>query len=76
MIKMNLIHSKKIMDSLHPAAAYEELVSVRLVGMMLVVAIRQELRKNVIKYSTQTVGTGALNFMVLTFISTRISMAH
>lgn len=52
------------MDSLHPNALYEELVSVRLVGMMLIVAIRQELRKNVIRYSTQTVGTGALNFMV------------
>lgn len=52
------------MDSLHPGAVYEELVSVRLVGMMLVIAIRGELRKNVIRYSTQTVGTGALNFMV------------
>lgn len=52
------------MDCLHPKAMYEELVSVRLVGMMLIVAIRQELRKNVIRYSIQTVGTGALNFMV------------
>lgn len=53
------------MDSLHPDALYEELVSVRLVGMMLIVAIRQELRKNVTRYSTQTVGTGALHFMVI-----------
>lgn len=52
------------MDSLNPNAKYEELVSVRLVGMMLIVIVKQELRKNVIRYSTQTVGTGALNFMV------------
>lgn len=51
------------MDGLHPGAVYEELVSVRLVGMMLIVAVRQELRQS-IRYATQTVGTGALNFMV------------
>ncbi len=53
------------MDGLHPDAVYEELISVRLVGMMLVVVVRQELRKNVIRYSTEAVGTGALNFMVI-----------
>lgn len=52
------------MDGLHPGAVYEELISVRLVGMMLVIVVRQELRKNIIRYSTETVGTGALNFMV------------
>lgn len=52
------------MSSLNPNAIYEELVSVRLVGMMLTVIVRQELRKNVLRYATQTVGTGALNFMV------------
>lgn len=52
------------MDALHPGAVYEELVSVRLVGMMLIIVVKQELRKNVIRYATQTVGTGALNFMV------------
>lgn len=51
------------MDGLHPGAVYEELVSVRLVGMMLIVAVRQELRQSIC-YATQTVGTGALNFMV------------
>ena len=60
----NFWNRKKLMDNLNPRARYEELVSVRLVGMMLVVIVEQELRKNVIKYSTQTVGTGALNFMV------------
>lgn len=52
------------MDGLHPGAVYEELVSVRLVGMMLIIVVQQELRKNVTQYSIQTVGTGALNFMV------------
>lgn len=56
------------MSSLNSNAVYEELVSVRLVGMMLTIVVRQELRKNVIRYATQTVGTGALNIMVLIFL--------
>lgn len=55
------------MDSLNPNAVYEELVSVRLVGMMLVIVVKQELRKNIVRYSTQTVGTGILSFMVSKF---------
>lgn len=49
------------MSGLHPGAVYEELVAVRLVGMMLVVAVRRELRKNIVKVNTETVGTGTLN---------------
>lgn len=56
------------MDGLHSGAVYEELVSVRLVGMMLIIVVKQELRKNVTRYATQTVGTGALNFMVNKYI--------
>lgn len=56
------------MSSLNRNAVYEELVSVRLVGMMLTIIVRQELRKNVVRYSTETVGTGALNFMVKTLL--------
>lgn len=56
------------MDGLHSGAVYEELVSVRLVGMMLIIVVKQELRKNVIRYATQAVGTGALNFMVIEYI--------
>lgn len=48
------------MSSLNPDANYEELVSVRLVGMMLTIVVRQELRKNVIQTETQTVTSGAL----------------
>lgn len=54
---------KKVMDGLHQGAVYEELVSVRLVGMMMIIAVRKELRQS-IRYAIQTVGTGALNFMV------------
>lgn len=63
------------MDGLHPGAVYEELISVRLVGMMLVIVVRQELRKNVIQYSTETVGTGALNFMVRQFYCLQLAFA-
>lgn len=55
------------MDSLNPNTSYEELISVRLAGMMLVIIVRQELRKNVLRYSTQSVGTGALNFWVIVY---------
>lgn len=51
---------RKIMSSLNPDANYEELVSVRLVGMMLTIVVRQELRKNVTQTETQTVTSGAL----------------
>lgn len=63
-----LLCRQKMKSSLSPNAAYEDLVSVRLVGMMLTLFVRQELLKN-IKYSTQTVGTGALNFMVSSLFS-------
>ena len=65
LISQNLSFRKKVMDGLHSDAVYEELVSVRLVGMMLTVVVKQEIRKNIIRYSTQSVGTGALNFMVM-----------
>lgn len=60
----HFVNSGRVMSSLNRNAVYEELVSVRLVGMMLTIIVRQELRKNVVRYSTETVGTGALNFMV------------
>lgn len=57
-------YSKKVMDGLHSGAVYEELVSVRLVGMMLIIVVREELRQNVTQCSIQTVGTGILNMVV------------
>lgn len=56
------------MSSLNPNEVYEELVSVRLVGMMLTVIVRQDLRKNVLRYETQTVGTGRLILYSFKFI--------
>lgn len=53
------------MSSLNQNAEYEELVSVRLVGMMLSIIVRHELRKRILRYSTYTVGTGALNILVI-----------
>lgn len=61
-------NSRKIMSGLNPNAVYEELVSVRLVGMMLTIVVREELRKNVVGYSKQSVATGALNIMVILLI--------
>lgn len=57
------------MSSLNAEAVYEELVSVRLVGMMLTIIVRQELRKNVIHVETQTVTSGLLyKYLVLFYL--------
>ncbi|XP_059618948.1 type II inositol 1,4,5-trisphosphate 5-phosphatase [Phlebotomus argentipes] len=53
----------RVMDAVHPGAEYEELVSVRLVGMMLIIVIRRDLRRFVKSYTTCSVGTGTLNMM-------------
>lgn len=52
----------KIMDGLHPADAYEELMTVRLVGMMLTIAIKKSLRSSISKCCSASVGTGTLKF--------------
>lgn len=52
----------KIMEGLHPADTYEELTTVRLVGMMLTVAIKKSLRSSISKCCTSMVGTGTLKF--------------
>lgn len=51
------------MDALHKGGAYECLASVRLVGMMLIIAISKNIRRSDIKFNIQSVGTGALNIM-------------
>lgn len=50
------------MAGLHPSAQYEELTSIRLVGMMLTIAIKSSLRSSVLKFQTDMVGTGTLKF--------------
>jgi inositol polyphosphate 5-phosphatase INPP5B/F len=52
----------KIMEGLHPGDTYEELTTVRLVGMMLTVAVKKSLRSSISKISTNVVGTGTLKF--------------
>ncbi|KAG5681858.1 hypothetical protein PVAND_011265 [Polypedilum vanderplanki] len=52
----------KILEGVHPGDAYEELISVRFVGMMLTIVIKQSLRSSVSKITTSMVGTGTLNF--------------
>lgn len=52
----------KIMEGLHPGDVYEELTTVRLVGMMLTIAIKKSLRGSISKCSTSMVGTGTLKF--------------
>lgn len=52
----------KIMEGLHPADIYEELITVRYVGMMLTVAVKKSLRGSITKCCTSIVGTGTLKF--------------
>lgn len=56
---------QRIMDGLHPGVSYEVLDSVRLVGMQLTVVVRREIRRHIARYAVASVGTGALNMMVL-----------
>lgn len=57
----SVIHN--IMKSLHEGAQYEELCSVRLVGMMLTIVVKRSIRPNITRCEKQSVGTGALNLM-------------
>jgi inositol polyphosphate 5-phosphatase INPP5B/F len=54
---------EKIIEGLHPSAKYEELITVRLVGMQLIIAIKSTLRKCVRHCSSDIVGTGPLNMV-------------
>ncbi|XP_055912499.1 inositol polyphosphate 5-phosphatase OCRL isoform X2 [Eupeodes corollae] len=54
--------NRKFLESLHKNAKYEQLTSVRLVGMMLTIFVRKELRPSLVRYSTQSVGTGMISF--------------
>ncbi|XP_062559998.1 inositol polyphosphate 5-phosphatase OCRL [Armigeres subalbatus] len=52
----------KVMIGLHKGAEYEEVASVRLVGMMLTVAVKKTLRDRVSDCLTAAVGTGTLKW--------------
>lgn len=52
----------KIMEGLHVADTYEELTTVRLVGMMLTVVVKKSIRSSISKVCTSYVGTGTMKF--------------
>ncbi|XP_067640591.1 type II inositol 1,4,5-trisphosphate 5-phosphatase [Eurosta solidaginis] len=51
----------KLLSSLHKGAEYEELTSVRLVGMMLTIFIRKSLRPYIARCRVKTVARGVFN---------------
>jgi hypothetical protein len=55
---------KACKHGLHPKASYELLKLVRLIGMMLIVFVKKELKQFVTDVSAETVGTGILGKMV------------
>ena len=61
--RLSVYNSAKIMEGLHPAEIYEELITVRLVGMMLTIAIKRSLRPSVSKCCSAMVGTGTLKLV-------------
>lgn len=52
------------MSGLHNGAEYEEVASVRLVGMMLTVAVKKSLRDRISDCLTAAVGTGTLKWVM------------
>ena len=51
---------EKIMEALHPCEIYEELTSVRLVGLMLTIAVKSSIRNQISRVKVRDVGTGTL----------------
>lgn len=52
----------KIYEGVHSGDKYEELVTVRLVGMMLSIFVKSSIRSSISKICTSMVGTGTLKF--------------
>lgn len=53
--------SNKMLESVHDKAEYEELTSVRLVGMMLTVIVKRQIRSSITRHSVKTIARGILN---------------
>lgn len=49
---------EKLLKAVHPAAEYEELETVRLVGMMLTIIVKRSIRNSITKVCSSSVGTG------------------
>ncbi|XP_071623590.1 type II inositol 1,4,5-trisphosphate 5-phosphatase [Heliangelus exortis] len=54
---------KAVTDSLHPDAKYEKVKHVRLVGIMLLFYVREDLVMNISEVEAETVGTGLMGKM-------------
>lgn len=52
----------KILEGVHPGDIYEELTTIRLVGMMLTIVVKRSLRGSISKICQSMVGTGTLRF--------------
>lgn len=52
----------KMLEGAHPTELYEELTTVRLVGMMLTILVKRSNRSAISKICTSAVGTGTLKF--------------
>lgn len=48
----------KFLDGVHPAGEYEELITVRLVGMMLTIIVKRSIRSSIKKVCKNSIGTG------------------
>lgn len=53
--------SMKMLESVHDKGEYEELTSVRLVGMMLTVIVKREIRSSITRHNVKTIARGILN---------------
>ncbi|XP_037812970.1 type II inositol 1,4,5-trisphosphate 5-phosphatase [Lucilia sericata] len=51
----------KMLESVHDKGEYEELTSVRLVGMMLTVIVKRQIRSSITRYNVKTIARGILN---------------
>ena len=58
---------KACKEGLHPKASYECIRLVRLVGMMLIVFVKKELKQCVTNVSAEVIGTGILGRMVCSY---------
>lgn len=56
-----LFYSNRMLESTHDKAVYEELASVRLVGMMLTILIKRNLRKFVARCRVKSIARGVFN---------------
>lgn len=80
---------EKFLKAAHPASEYEELITVRLVGMMLTIIVKRSIRNSITKICRSSIGTGKfklgnkggvgvsfqLNDTVLCFVSSHFA-AH